>query len=303
MGRQAATDWATSNRVQLGLSEAFAMVADGLEAMGRSGNGDIAGGALGPFWTCWICRTCRPFWQLSPHFLTELPGECGPTTAIIVLNALQAQGLKAAVSPMYSIHFGNYSEDYHYWDVENLRSADSQCVKEHTIPWKGSLEQVAAFMTCHGAVAKPVEANSSSLSEFRSRIRKAFADEELRFLTINFDRQTLNQRGSGHHSPIAAYDEATDRVLVLDVARYKYPPWWAALPDVFAAMQSYAPWRNMQDAQPWCPEEPDVESACQPVELNIGVKRVLVASEDLSAYKLYELGVQLELCTSTERES
>lgn len=22
----------------------------------------------------------RPFWQLSPHFLTELPGMCGPTT-------------------------------------------------------------------------------------------------------------------------------------------------------------------------------------------------------------------------------
>lgn len=31
--------------------------------------------------------------------------------------------------------------------------------------------------------------------------------------------------------------------------RYKYPPWWAALPDVFAAMQSYAAWHsNEQDA-------------------------------------------------------
>lgn len=26
--------------------------------------------------------------------------------------------------------------------------------------------------------------------------------------------------GAGHHSPIGAYDEETDRVLVLDVARY-----------------------------------------------------------------------------------
>ena len=24
----------------------------------------------------------RPFWQLSPYFLTELPGQCGPTTAV-----------------------------------------------------------------------------------------------------------------------------------------------------------------------------------------------------------------------------
>ena len=76
----------------------------------------------------------RPFWQLSPHFVTELPGMCGPTTvqtsasvlpvmlsaiyvmisyiyyyilyiteacsakATMILNALAAQGLPAAVS-------------------------------------------------------------------------------------------------------------------------------------------------------------------------------------------------------------
>eukprot|EP00434_Breviolum_minutum_P024982 symbB.v1.2.022069.t1/scaffold1943.1/size95470/3 len=177
-----------------------------------------------------------PFWQLMPHFQTELPGQCGPTTAIMVLNALKAQGLPAAVSSMYSSHFGNYSEEYHYWDSENLYSADHD-----TTPWKGSLEQVAAFFTCHGAETKPVEANASSLTEFRSMIKKAFSEEQLRFVTINFNRQTLHQRGVGHHSPIGAYDAMTDRVLVLDVARYKYPPWWAALPDVFAAMQSYVP--------------------------------------------------------------
>lgn len=181
-----------------------------------------------------------PFWQLSPYFLTELPGQCGPTTAIMILNALRAQGLEAAVSSTYSSHFGNYSEEYHYWDSKNLWSANKHCVEAATTPWEGSLEQVGALMTCHGAAAKPVEANSSSLTEFRSTIKKAFEDE-LSFVAINFNRQTLRQRGAGHHSPIGAYDEETDRVLVLDVARYKYPPWWAALSDVFAAMQSYVP--------------------------------------------------------------
>eukprot|EP00435_Cladocopium_sp_Y103_P034078 s412_g8.t1 len=193
----------------------------------------------------WDSEISRPFWQLSPYFLTELPGQCGPTTAIMILNALRAQGLEAAVSSTYSSHFGNYSQEYHYWDSKNLWSANKHCVKEHTTPWEGSLEQVAALMTCHGAAAKSVEANSSSLAEFRATIKKAFGDEleAVSFVAINFNRQTLRQRGDGvgHHSPIGAYDEETDRVLVLDVARYKYPPWWAALSDVFAAMQSYVP--------------------------------------------------------------
>lgn len=176
-----------------------------------------------------------PFWQLSPHFLTELPGMCGPTTAIMVLNALHGEGLPAAVSPTFSWSF----EEYHYWDSKNLWSANSTCVQAHTEPWKGSLEQVAALMSCNGAAAEAVEASKSSLAHFRTTIKKAFLSN--RFVSINFDRRGLQQQGVGHHSPIGAYDETTDRVLVLDVARYKYPPWWAFLPDVFAAMQHYVP--------------------------------------------------------------
>ena len=30
----------------------------------------------------------------------------------------------------------------------------------------------------------------------------------------------------GHFSPVVAYNRARDMVLVLDVSRYKFPPWW-----------------------------------------------------------------------------
>jgi hypothetical protein len=55
---------------------------------------------------------------------------------------------------------------------------------------------------------------------------------------VNYDRAVLGQNGSGHVSPIGAYDEETDSVLVLDVARYKYPPVWVPFSTMFDAMQS-----------------------------------------------------------------
>ena len=39
-------------------------------------------------------------------------------------------------------------------------------------------------------------------------------------------------------SPVAAYDEATDTALVMDVSRYKYPPVWTPVSNLHAAMRA-----------------------------------------------------------------
>ena len=41
--------------------------------------------------------------------------------------------------------------------------------------------------------------------------------------------------GGGHFSPIGGYHAATDSALVLDVARFKYPPYWVAVPHLWQA--------------------------------------------------------------------
>ena len=63
----------------------------------------------------------------------------------------------------------------------------------------------------------------------------------------------VEQTGDGHFSPVHAalysvvplwnhlfqiggYHAETDSVLVLDVARFKYPPHWIKLPTLFSAM-------------------------------------------------------------------
>ena len=54
----------------------------------------------------------------------------------------------------------------------------------------------------------------------------------------SYDRKVLKQTGSGHFSPIGAYDPVSDRVLILDVARFKYPPHWVKLDLLREAMRS-----------------------------------------------------------------
>lgn len=56
-------------------------------------------------------------------------------------------------------------------------------------------------------------------------------------LVVSYCRKTLGQTGSGHFSPIAAFDKSSDSVLILDTARFKYGAHWAKLPLVYDAME------------------------------------------------------------------
>ena len=48
-------------------------------------------------------------------------------------------------------------------------------------------------------------------------------------MLVNYQREVLGQRRVGHISPVAAYDQASDSVLILDTATYNYPATWVPL--------------------------------------------------------------------------
>ena len=80
-------------------------------------------------------------------------------------------------------------------------------------------------------------AEPGGLDAFRSAAREALATRD-RFVVVNYLRRALGQERGGHISPLAAYDAKADRFLILDVARYKYPPVWVAASDLFDAMNT-----------------------------------------------------------------
>lgn len=81
----------------------------------------------------------------------------------------------------------------------------------------------------------------NTINEFRHDLRIACAagqgNSSATKLVCSFSRAALGQTGDGHFSPIGAYHAESDSVLVMDVARFKYPPYWASLEDLYQAMQ------------------------------------------------------------------
>jgi hypothetical protein len=100
-----------------------------------------------------------------------------------------------------------------------------------------TLEQLARIIRAHGLEVRIVHAAQSDLESFRALARDALS-ESLVFLIVNYDRTALGQAGSGHISPIGAYDAETDRLLVLDVAGYKYPYTWVPTSKLWSAMNT-----------------------------------------------------------------
>jgi len=55
---------------------------------------------------------------------------------------------------------------------------------------------------------------------------------------VNFLRSSVGQVGGGHWSPVGSYSDKEDAFLVLDVAKFKYPPVWIPSDRLFDAMST-----------------------------------------------------------------
>jgi hypothetical protein len=61
---------------------------------------------------------------------------------------------------------------------------------------------------------------------------------------VNYLRKEIGEEKGGHISPLAAYNQKTDRFLILDVSRYKYPPVWVKTTDLWRAIATVDPASN-----------------------------------------------------------
>ena len=72
---------------------------------------------------------------------------------------------------------------------------------------------------------------------FRTIIRTASRREGI-YVIANLGRKTLGQTGDGHFAPIGGYHSQSERVLLFDTARFKYPPHWVDLNTLYEAVSS-----------------------------------------------------------------
>ncbi|MGH1352615.1 MAG: phytochelatin synthase family protein [Methyloligellaceae bacterium] len=97
-----------------------------------------------------------------------------------------------------------------------------------------SLGDFTRMIEEHGFSAKAYHASDITPDEFRELIKSHTSNPD-RYLVANYARRVLGQKPTAHFSPLAAYDDITDRVLILDVATYKYPSVWVSVELLYKA--------------------------------------------------------------------
>ena len=192
------------------------------------------------------CTACRNYPAITASFTTQVTQAfCGVASSITVLNASTAP--KPLTDPY---------QPYPYFTQCNIFNAKARARLDlDTVSNEGLTLSQATWLlnaqegvkaTCwHAGPASgaPVALGVPGCETVRSseqfrRVARDTLRSPQHYLLVNFSRATLSDdnQGGGHFSPLAAFNRGADDLLVMDVARYKYPPFWVDTDLLWQAM-------------------------------------------------------------------
>jgi hypothetical protein len=160
------------------------------------------------------------YWQLAPNFAAQITQSyCSVASAVTVLNAMP---ITKPVDPTYA--------PYAYFTQTNFFTPEVvKVISPQTVLAMGmTREEMAETLSRQGVKAISIAGDTLSEEGLRTLLKKALGDDG-QFVLANYFRANLGQVGGGHWSALAAYDAQSDSVLILDVAKYKYPPAWVSI--------------------------------------------------------------------------
>ena len=176
------------------------------------------------------------YFALAEQFVTQSePSYCALSSLAMVLNALNFDPKKV------------WKGAWRWVSEETLQCETQFCghsldkVKRDGMDF----DEFESLARCHGIRIRAKKNNNKNHSEICSRDITQFrsyvetvcsSDKSESFIIANFSRKVLGQTGIGHFSPIGGYHKEKDLVLIMDVARFKYPPFWVPLEQLWAAM-------------------------------------------------------------------
>jgi hypothetical protein len=182
------------------------------------------------------------YWAISPFYIPQDTGSaCSVASIAIMLNVLRGVPERA---------------DAELVTQDALRAAldDAQLTTETADHGPGvtfaKLREVVAHslhlydLESYGIETfKPTDAPDASLARLRS-ILAAYESSSEGIMLIYFNQGVLTGDWDGPHiSPVGAFDAGTGRVLIMDVDRRFYIPYWSSVSKVLESMLKPAPAR------------------------------------------------------------
>lgn len=167
--------------------------------------------------------TMEGFYKLISNFQTQSePAYCGLASLAMVLNAL-------AIDPGRK-----WKGPWRWFDESMLDCCEPlEKVKEKGI----SFGKLVCLAHCAGAKVEAFRTNHSTLDEFRKLVLRCSSSDDCHMIS-SYHRGAFKQTGTGHFSPIGGYHAGSDMALILDVARFKYPPHWVPVALLWEAMEN-----------------------------------------------------------------
>eukprot|EP00559_Dactyliosolen_fragilissimus_P003033 CAMPEP_0184865062 /NCGR_PEP_ID=MMETSP0580-20130426/16839_1 /TAXON_ID=1118495 /ORGANISM="Dactyliosolen fragilissimus" /LENGTH=462 /DNA_ID=CAMNT_0027364083 /DNA_START=457 /DNA_END=1845 /DNA_ORIENTATION=- len=191
---------------------------------------------------------------------------CGTATAVAIINSLRFLRIESkngvSSNPVLDVPVDNVYAPYPYATQKDIfNNCTKALVIKHTgggpgvddiltPPYGLSMPQLSNLLQCHlnsdssniqgywVIESHYVDNTHLTVGKMTFDIKNAIADPNSRVL-VNYDRATAGQIGGGHWSPVGSYCELKNSFLIIDVAKYKYPPVWIPAERLFSAMATY----------------------------------------------------------------
>ena len=170
---------------------------------------------------------CEGYFSLAEQFHTQdEPAYCGLGSLSMVLNTLNIVDRTQVVK-----------HNVRYLTERNLDvHKPLEVVRKSGI----TFDEFQCMAAMNGASVAAKRAESRTFAEFERDVRSVTMSPSLKeALVLTFSRRSLGQTGDGHFSPLAALHPSRGLCLVLDTARFKYPPYWVEMSALWESMLSH----------------------------------------------------------------
>lgn len=199
------------------------------------------------------------FFHLANQFESQTnKAFCGPTSAVVVLNALRVGNDKIEkpqdanlmleqdrklLPPTFDPLFHRYTQnDFFSPAVEQVKSREQVFGKPRTEGAKPNggiqLRELAGMLQAQGLdVQLRVADEKLTDAAIKAELVRNLKTEN-DYVIVNYTRPALGQKGGGHISPLGAYDAASDSFLILDVNPNGQQWVWAKADALIGAMRT-----------------------------------------------------------------
>lgn len=165
------------------------------------------------------------YWVLNSYYLTQKSQSCGVGSAVMVLNALD----------IFRPNVEEYFNRTLFTPSTFLLATKNVITQEEIKAGFMNLTVLAESLKTFSLDATVIHGDSITAEDLRTILKGNLNDSQT-FIIANYHRPSIGQEGKGNFSPIGAYDEASDSVLLLDPLRDQQGPFWVQVEDIFKSM-------------------------------------------------------------------